>query len=798
MEREAGHLYLGHLVESGEPGAPLTYDSGDLTTHGVIVGMTGSGKTGLAIVTLEEALLAGISVLALDLKGDLTNLKLVFPELRPDDFAPWIEADADGPAPAEAAAAIAERWRGGLERSGLGSDDLRALRDAAEVTVYTPGSTAGVPLNIIGDLAAPSDADAESLREEAASFASGILGLVGIEADPLSSREHILIANLLEDAWTAGQHLDLAGLITRILEPPLRKLGVFEIDAFFPADDRRDLAMRLNALLASPTYAAWIEGEALDVERLFRTADGRPRAAVMYLAHLSDAERQFVVTLVLSKLVTWMRRQAGTGDLRALVYLDEVFGFVPPTAEPPAKRVILTLMKQARAFGVGMLLATQNPVDLDYKAMSNAGTWVIGRLQTERDKARILEGLRAAAGGVDIDAVSDLIGGLGSREFVYHNTHEQGGPRLFTSRWAMSYLRGPLTREQIALLEPSRTVEVAPKGTRATPAATAPAPAAESLAADETLVAPETPRGVPVYYADPSAPWVREFGAVPGGTRFAPAIAARVHLRFDERKAKLDHQEEWEAVLFPLGARPQPAEARTVDHDPRDFRDAAPEGAVYRLGDAPLQEAAFYRDFRRDLVAHLHRDLDLDLWQNAALKLYSRPGETQDEFAARCDAAAQDAADAEAAKLRDRYETKMDRVRDAIARAEERVEQLETDTKSRRGHEIIAAASDLLGSFFGGKRTTRGIASSAGRILKGASSRRGMSSRTSQRLETAKERVEDETEELGELEEELADELIAIDDRWREAAQAIEAFAVPLEKNDIGVDEIALVWIPVE
>ncbi len=328
-----------------------------------------------------------------------------------------------------------------------------ALSFRAGFTIYTPGSGAGVPLNIIGSLACPDlswDDDAETLRDEIEGFVSGLLGLVGVEADPISSREHILIANLVEHAWRTGRDLDMATLLAEIQRPPLRKLGVFDLDTFFPEKDRLALAMKLNGLVASPAFSSWVEGPDLDIEKLLWD-EGKPQAAIVYLAHLSDEERQFIVTLILSKVITWMRAQAGTGDLRALVYMDEVFGFVPPTAEPPAKKPILTMLKQARAFGVGMLLSTQNPVDLDYKAMSNAGTWCIGRLQTERDKARILEALQSARGDTDVSELDRTISGLDKRQFLLHNTHEPE-PVLFTTRWALSYLRGPLTREQISTL----------------------------------------------------------------------------------------------------------------------------------------------------------------------------------------------------------------------------------------------------------------------------------------------------------------------------------------------------------
>ena len=464
-------------------GEPFTVDPRDLTTHAVIVGMTGSGKTGLGIVLLEEALTAGVPALVLDPKGDMGNLLLAFPDLAPESFRPWVnesDARAAGLSVDEFAAKTAADWKEGLARSGIGPERIQAFRDAAELTVYTPGSTAGVPLNLIGSLRAPAlswETEAEALRDEIEGTVSSLLGLVGITADPLASREHVLLSNLIEHAWRAGRDLDLGALIGDVQRPPLRKLGVFELDAFFPAKEREELALRLNALAASPSFAAWGEGAPLDPAAAASASRGKPRCAIVYLAHLSEEERQFVVTLVLSKVVTWMRGLPGTTDLRALVYMDEVFGFVPPTAAPPSKKPILTLLKQGRAFGVGTVLATQNPVDLDYKAMSNAGTWLVGRLQTERDKERVLEGLRSAAGDTDVGALSKAVGGLEKRQFLLVSAHEPE-PVLFSSRWAMSYLRGPLTKEQIQTL-----MATAPRPEAAAPASPpAPDPDASPVA----------------------------------------------------------------------------------------------------------------------------------------------------------------------------------------------------------------------------------------------------------------------------------------------------------------------------
>jgi hypothetical protein len=796
---DRGSFHIGYEIDpaTGKPGADeVVVGSSDLTTHGVVVGMTGSGKTGLAVVLLEEALLSGIPTLVLDPKGDMTNLALVFPDLAPASFRPWVseaEAQAAGLSPDAYAEKQATIWREGLASNGIGPERLQALKDAADVTVYTPGSTAGVPLNIIGSLRAPElswDTEAEALRDEIESTVTSLLALVGIQADPLSSREHVLLSNLIENAWRAGRDLDLGALIGEIQSPPLRKLGVFEIDQFFPAADRTKLAFTLNSLVASPSFSAWGEGEPLDPQRLLLSADGKPRCAVVYLAHLSEEERQFVVTLVFSKLVTWMRGQEGTPDLRALAYMDEVFGYVPPSASPPAKKPILTIFKQGRAFGLGLVLSTQNPVDLDYKAMSNAGTWLVGRLQTENDKARVLEGLRSAAGTTDVAALDKAIGGLGKRQFLLVSA-KANAPRLLATRWAMSYLCGPLTKEQVGKL----VARAEPVGQVASRPASEPpvsAPAPLELGADETSVAPPVAAGIPVSYLDPAAPWASGIGATPGSTRLRAFLAARVSLRYDDTAAGVDEQEEFEAVYGPLDGGLTLESETQVDYDDRDFSATPPAAAAYVLPEAPVGEEKFFASSAKDIQRHLVDRRPLELQRNRALKLVSRPGEAPEDFAKRCDAAAQERADAESAKIRDRLEAKRDRLDKALAQAQRRVEELDTDTRTRQASELISGAGAVLGALFGGRRSTRSMASAIG----SAASRRGVTARTSQRRESAAEKVEATQDDLAELEQEILDEVAEIDERWQATAAEVDTLSIRLEATDVRVLETRLVWVP--
>ncbi len=779
-------------------GTPTDVASGDLTTHGVIVGMTGSGKTGLGVVLVEDALRAGVPTLLIDPKGDLTNLCLTFPDLSGADFEPWVndgDAQHAGQTVPEFATAQAKAWTDGLAGWNLGPADIAALRESVEFTIYTPGSNAGVGVNIVGSLQAPADtSDPEVIGDEIDGFVGGLLGLIGVDADPLTSREHILLSNLILHEWTAGRSLDIAALIGFVQTPPIRKLGVFDLDTFFAPKDRMVLAMRLNGLLASPSFGAWMTGAPLDITSMLRTADGKPRCAIVSIAHLDDQERQFVTTLVLTKLVTWMRRQSGTTDLRALLYMDEVAGYLPPTAMPPTKKPIMTLMKQARAFGVGVVLSTQNPVDIDYKAISNAGTWMIGRLQTDRDKQRLLDGMSAAAGGVDVGAVGDTISGLAKREFVLRRAGKDQ-PEVFTTRWAMSYLRGPLTRDQIATLMADQRTAVAMAAPP--PPDAPPVPAAPPTATDETVVMPEIAAGVAVRWADPASPWLSVAGGESHGARYSAAIVARVALRYDDDKADLVHDDEYEAVLHPLPDRVDASRAISVDYDDRDLRDQPPTPSLYRLPDAPLRTKSFWTGVESDLVDHLVRSRSMALSANRDLKLYSRPGETADAFATRCYQAADAQADAQTAALRDKYATKVDRIQSQIRAAQDRAHTLEVQAEGKRNEELLSTAGSILGGLFSGRKSRGGL---LGSVLGKAGTAAGRRSRTSaagSRADAATDKLASLNDQLEGLESDLTQEVMDIDTRWNTMSKNITVVSVALERADVKVTQLTLVWIPV-
>ena len=789
MEQKPGQLFLGGLLdEGGERGENLFYEASDLTTHGVIVGMTGSGKTGLAIDLLEEALLSGIPALIIDPKGDMTNLLLNFPDLAPADFRPWVDesiARREGISADELATRVAGEWKEGLASWEIGPDRMRQLKERSSITIYTPGSGAGTPLNVLGSLAAPVGADNEAIRDEIEGYVASLLVLAGIESDPISGPEHILLATIIEQEWGNGRGLDLPGLIGLVPQPPFRKLGVFELDAFIPPKDRTALAMRLNGLVASPSFAAWREGRPLDIGAMLFEG-GPTSAAVIYLAHLSEPERQFLVTLLLSKLVTYMRSQQGSSDLRLLMYMDEVAGFAPPTAEPPSKKPIMILAKQARAFGYGMVLTTQNPMDFDYKVMSNAGTWAIGRLQTERDKARILEAMQSAAGAIDIDFLDRQISGLGKRQFVLHTT---GGkpPRLFTTRWAMSYLAGPLSKQQVAQLTSGGSAEERPQAVTTKRAEDA--SPRRGTTDDSVPVAPAVAPGVAVTYLDAAAPWAGEIGAVPGSTKLAPVIAATVSVLYDDTKASLNHTELFEAILTDPGGPVTAESVVAVDHDARDFRSEIPEGVSYSLTAPAMDKASFWNGVEKGLINHLAANHKLKIWKNSGLKLYSRVGEKESDFRARCIRAAGEENDKAISSLREKYGTRIDRVRDQLATAQRRMSDLEADVAARRQQEVVSGAGDLLGALLGGRRRSS---------ITRAASRRSQTRRTEARRDSAAGALSDKQADLEALEGDLAAEIDAIRTEWDDKAALIEELEIPAEKVDVQVTELKLVWVPTD
>ncbi|MEA3266990.1 MAG: DUF87 domain-containing protein, partial [Candidatus Fermentibacteria bacterium] len=550
-----GAFYIGCKYDLGakeRSREEVMYDARDLTTHAVCLGMTGSGKTGLCIDLLEEAALDSVPAIIIDPKGDITNLLLTFPDLLPGDFKPWVNIDdarRKELTVEEYSQQVAETWRKGLADWNQSPERIKDLKNSTEFSVFTPGSDAGISISILSALTPPLlswETDAELIREQIQGVVHALLGLIGIDADPLSSREYILLSAIIEHYWKKQESLDLPLLITSIQTPPVEKLGVFNVDTFFPAKERFKFAIAMNSIIASPDFQSWLEGEPLDVASLLHTPSGKPRHSIIYLAHLSDSQKMFFVTLLLERVVTWMRTQSGTTSLRALLYFDEVFGFLPPVAEPPSKKPLLRLLKQARAFGLGLVLTTQNPMDIDYKGMSNAGTWFIGRLQTDRDKKRLLDGLESisaeSGSGFNRSEIDDIISSLDTRVFLLHNVHEDK-TIVFQTRWAMSYLRGPLTRDQIRSLDQSKEISRSPAREIQKPETVAAATASASGFSEPASKQPVLPPGIRQVFLPVEISRGQALDKVPGQQKielyYEPSLMALAKVSFLNRKRNI-------------------------------------------------------------------------------------------------------------------------------------------------------------------------------------------------------------------------------------------------------------------
>jgi len=668
-----GAFYLGRPVdaETGEElPTPLLYDSKDLTTHAVLLGMTGSGKTGLAISLLEEALIDGVPVIAIDPKGDLGNLMLTFPNPEAADFRPWIDEGAaarKGETPDGFAASQARLWRDGLAKWDQGPDRIARLEAAAERILYTPGSNAGTPLSILRSLDAPAPAlleDEEALRDRILSSVSGLLGLLGIEADPIQSREHILLSTLVDRAWREGRSLDMAALIHQIQKPPIERVGIMDVETFFPANDRFGLAMRLNNLLASPGFSSWLEGEPLDIGRMLRAPDGRPRLSIVSIAHLGDAERMFVVTLLVGELVAWMRAQSGSQSLRAILYMDEIFGYFPPTANPPSKTPMLTLLKQARAYGIGCVLSTQNPVDLDYKGLSNCGTWLLGRLQTERDKARVIEGLESASTGIegrlDRATLDRTLSSLASRTFLMNNVHEDE-PVLMRSRWALSYLAGPLSRAQIKRLSATAPTAAGPSiaeaRARATQAAQPSAEGTEGGAANVTAKGTRAAfvRERPIVPAEANERFLPIIHSVAPTDRivYRPILLGRVSAHYALARAGVDEWRKrvlWAPVDDDLDGSPW-EDARLLASLP-DLEEQPEASAEFGPLPGAAERKASWSSWAKQLKTAIYREHPIELWRCKKPKLVSAVEEEEGAFRGRVAEVLRETRDLEIEKLR--------------------------------------------------------------------------------------------------------------------------------------------------
>lgn len=821
-----GVFYLGRHCRGDVPGSgaeqqPVLYPSKDLTTHGVCVGMTGSGKTGLCLGLLEEAAIDQIPVIAIDPKGDVGNLLLTFPNLEQQDLLPWLDpavAEREGITLEALAERERERLRAGLADFGQDLSRIQRLRDSVEMVIYTPGSQAGRPLSLLRSFAAPAEgqpAEPEILRERVQGAVSGLLSLLGISADPLRSREHILLCQILDGAFRMGQGLSLADLIRAVQKPAFTQVGVFELETFYPAKERLELAMTLNNLLAAPGAQALAQGEPLEIDSLLRTQTGKPKLSVISIAHLSDAERMAFVTTLLSELIVWMRGQPGTSSLRALLYMDEIFGYFPPTAAPPSKQPMLTLLKQARAFGVGVMLATQNPVDLDYKGLSNCGTWFIGRLQTERDKARVLDGLEGAAANsgsrFERAEMDRLLSGLRQRVFLMNDVHD-GVPKLIETRSTLCYLRGPVTRDEIKRLMLGR-VGVPGSGSADHWSQSSRAPGVSTSTSDSPRTGAARAAGLAASatsqpaslagsanFAPPNLPVEAHAVYFPAfnraaGVSYRPGIYVRAKLHFVDKKSDIDRWRTDECWV-PMDS---------TDADPRwSAAEGVPPVVSAHVSSTPLPDCKFlplpaalgvaknYTAFRKACAQHLYQTAALVIKQVKELGLSATVDESPEQFSTRLGQAVRERRDEALEELEDDYREAYDKLKAKLERANAKLEREREKSSSERMDVALAVGGGLLGALLGRK-----VVSQANlRRVSRASRRSAQAARARVEAEQTEQSRELLEQAMVELQREFQEQAAAIAAEWSLEKLVVEERRIAPRKADIAVETLQLAWRP--
>jgi hypothetical protein len=797
--------YLGKIFDP-KTNTPTTeqvlLDPSNLTTHAVVTGMTGSGKTGLCIGLLEEAALHGIPAIIIDPKGDLTNLLLHFPSLLPADFEPWIDpeiARQSGKTVEQSSTETAEKWKKGLADAGLGPEQLKALGDTADYTIFTPGSSSGVSVNILSSFQSPDldwESNSEMLRERISSTVTALLGLIGLsDIDPLRSREHILMSNLIETAWINKQSLTLTDLILQVQNPPMERLGAFPMESFFPEKERFSLAILLNNFLAAPSFQVWQQGQTLDIGELLYPKAGKPRHSIFYLAHLSENERMFFVTLLFAAVESWMRSQRGTGNLRALVYFDEIMGYLPPVANPASKTVMMRMLKQARAFGVGLVLATQNPVDVDYKALSNAGTWMIGRLQTDQDKQRLLDGLTSAGGSTNVATFDKLISGLQKRVFLFHSIYRPA-PITFSTRWTLNFLAGPMTRDQI----PAANKLVGAVGGKKssapeanTTAASESKPTAASKSTEATASRPAVPGSINEYFLPASKGFSEAASAanLPAGVSakglvYKAALLLQAEVRYLSRQYNLETSKKVAAILESMGSGLIKWENNTIGAlDLQKLESQPMPNSKFHPVPAWLGDSKKTSDTQKDFLEWIYRTGSIKLKSNATLKVYATPEMTQADYHTRCTEAAKELVSTEMEKVESTFSTKISTLQRKIDAQELDVKAAQNAVNQRNLESLATGGSALLGMLTGKKRS-----------LSSTMSKVRMS-------EAAKDKKLAEEQDLDALNDQMKELMLQkekaikeVTDKWADVTAKTSEISISPAKSDIFSDLFGVGWLP--
>lgn len=794
-----GYFYLGKkydLEKNISLDELILYDSKDLLTHGVCIGMTGSGKTGLCIGILEEAAIDNIPSIAIDPKGDLTNIALLFDNLSPEEFLPWIneeEAAKKGLTKEEYAKEISKKWEDGIKEWGQTKERIRKLKESVDIVIFTPGSNAGMPVSILKSFSSPPKEileDEELLSDKILSTTTSLLGLIGIEGDPIKSREHILISKIIESFWRENKNLSIEALIHEIQNPKIKKIGVMDIESFYPSKERFQLSLALNNLLAAPSFNLWLEGTPLEINKILYSNNGKPRISIFYIAHLSEKERMFFVSLLFNEIVSWVRTLSGTNSLRTLVYMDEIFGYFPPIANPPSKKPLLTLLKQARAFGVGVLLSTQNPVDLDYKGLSNIGTWFIGRLQTERDKEKVLEGLDTVSQTINLKFdrrfFDKAISTLAKRVFIMNNIHENE-PTIFETRHVLSYLRGPLTKDHIKVLMSDKKSQVMfePK-----------IEAKPTFEFKEVVQKEETKKDIPIIPPTITQYFAKIKEMLPQDVKpiYKPFVLGSAIINFSDSKKGLDLNVE-KIIATEIKDAPIPV----------DWNDSFELNInLNELSSKPLYDALFeklppqalnpknYDSWKKDFISHVKNNITLEIYRSPTYKVYSKPGESENEFKIRLLDISREKREEEKEKIVKKYETKLQAMEEKYRKALQTLDREKDQLQQRKLQTTISVGATVLGAILGRKVTSVGnvgrattAARDATRIMK-----------EQEDIKRAEETVQKYESELKELEREFQEEIQKFEAKIDPTKEILEKIILKPSKTEINIRFFSLVWLP--
>lgn len=772
LYEKLGLFYMGRDIDKATQEATdaLTLlKNKNFTTHAAIIGMTGSGKTGLGIGLIEEAAIDNIPSILIDPKGDMGNLLLTDPTFNPKNFEPWVadEAHNKNEDVATYAQKIASMWQKGI-KSDFQDEARVAKLHAVEKTIYTPGSSSGISINILGSLDAPPSEvlnDADTFASYLKSTVSSLLSLIKIEADPVSSKEYLLIAQILADKWTAGKSISLEKLIGEVIAPDFDKIGVLPLESFYPQEKRFALATKFNSIIASPTFSAWLQGDALDIQKLLYDENGKAKIAILSIAHLSDEERMFFVTILLNKYIAWMRRQSGTSALKALLYMDEIYGYFPPSKNPPSKEPMMLLLKQARAFGTGVVLSTQNPVDLDYKGLSNIGTWFIGRLQTSQDIERVIDGLGGKVGASYTKSeIKELLANLKKRTFFLKSAHLDD-IKVFGTRWVMSYLKGPLKSAEISKLMERKKLEN------------------EKVSQAQTVMSKEPQNSGFENFVHLDKSIAQKYAIdVTGQNNFRATIQAKVGIHYFSQSKGIDENQE---LCLALELYEEDAidweNAEALESCPH-YNDNEPNEASYAPLSSEISEDKGLKRNQRTLVNWLYKNRRLELFRTTSPRLNSNPHESLGDFKVRLKDILDDKKEEEITKLQERYEKKEKTLLKRLQRAQDRVAKEEADASKS----MIDTGIAILGALFGRTSTAKlGRAFSTGSR---AYKERGDIGR-------AEETLNELHEEIELLAEELEDKIEELSDKFDVDKVEIKDASMKPKKSDIEIEEFSLVWV---